>query len=82
MQLMQLAKTAQHYSVTACNQELTPRQEKRATAADHNAQQLATALGLQCHIGGDPRGYVYHLILPDGSYNTWGGPTHGWGIPT
>ena len=29
---------------------------------------------------GDPRGYCLKLLLPDGSYNSWGGKENGYGI--
>lgn len=31
--------------------------------------------------GGDPRGYTVKLLLPDGTYNTWGGFECGLGVP-
>ena len=32
------------------------------------------------HFNGDPRGYAVYVDLPDGSYNTFGGHEHGYGI--
>lgn len=37
--------------------------------------------GVVPDFGGDPRGYTVKLLLPDGSYNTWGGFECGWGVP-
>lgn len=30
----------------------------------------------------DPRGFAVKLLLPDGTYNSWGGREHGYGVPT
>ena len=32
------------------------------------------------HFNGDPRGYAVYIDLPDGSYNSFGGREHGYGI--
>lgn len=42
----------------------------------------AEACNIKVLVNGDPRGFVVKLILPSGSYNSWGGPEHGWGVPT
>ena len=32
------------------------------------------------HFNGDPRGYAVYIDLPNGSYNSFGGREHGYGI--
>jgi hypothetical protein len=32
------------------------------------------------HFNGDPRGFALYVDLPDGSYNSFGGREHGYGI--
>lgn len=45
-------------------------------------EKRAAALGFKVQFGGDPRGYTVSLVLPDGSYNSWGGKESGYGVPT
>jgi hypothetical protein len=36
---------------------------------------------IRVRFGGDPRGYTVKLTMPDGRYDTWGGPAEGIGVP-
>lgn len=52
--------------------------------AEHKDAVRSALSGTHIKVGwsGDPRGFAVRLLFPDGSYNTWGGKEHGYGVPT
>ena len=52
---------------------LIERAEKRATA-------IAAKYGMTVEVGGDCRGFAFHLRRPGLRGNTWGGDEHGFGL--
>ena len=80
--LITLATRAQRYNVLRCKVELTPRQESNAASLDDQVEAIGASLHTTIRTNGDPRGYAFKILLPNGAYNTWGGKEHGWGIPT
>ena len=55
--------------------------EKKTERLEATIKKLCEVSGLSVQTGGDPRGYTVRVVFPDGSYNTWGGKEHGYGIP-
>lgn len=82
MELMTLARKSDRYNLLSCNVGLTDRQQRASDKADARAQEIGTMLGTRVRCNGDPRGYAYKIMLPNERYNTWGGHTEGWGIPS
>jgi len=80
VELLQLADRLQRYAEAACNYQLTETQEKRVATLEARVRAICSDWGFRVKFNGDPRGYVVRLLLPDGSYNTWGGREEGWGI--
>jgi hypothetical protein len=81
-ELCSLAKTAAHYNTSACNYELTQRQQTRRVNVDRRAVEIGRELGLTILTNGDPRGYALKVLLPiTRRYNTFGGYEEGWGVP-
>ena len=80
VELLILADRLHRYAETACNYQLTPQQEKREKALADRVLAICGGWNVSVKFGGDPRGFVVKLMLPDGSYNTWGGKEEGWGI--
>ncbi len=78
---MQLARQAQRYNLLHANVGLTEAQEKREARMEQEFFRLCQQCGWQGVTGGDPRGYALKILFPDGSSNSWGGTSHGWGIP-
>lgn len=76
--LLSAARSYHRLAETACNRELTPREETRVKHLESRVTQHARELGCGVTFSRDPRGYVVKLNLPDGSSNTWG--YDGWGI--
>lgn len=79
-ELMRLARKCAHFAEAACG-ELSPRQAALDEANDRRIEELCEAFGASVLIQGDPRGFTVKLLLPSGSYNTWGGHENGWGVP-
>lgn len=77
--LYRLALKAERNAESLCNvTDYTDKLEQLHTSL--NALAKRHCIDLRAKIGGDPRGYCLKLILPDGTYNTWGGPEAGYGI--
>ena len=77
-----LARSHNRLMETACNRELTPRENKRVTALRTVIDDvLAFYIGRgKTKFDGDPRGYTVKIHFPDGRGNTFGGDSEGWGI--
>ena len=80
VELLGLADRLQRYAETGCNYQLTPAQETRIANLEKRVKAICGGWGVGVKFNGDPRGYVVRLMLPDESYNTWGGKDEGWGI--
>jgi hypothetical protein len=79
--LCSLARALHRLNETSCNYGLTPRQEKRMQRLEEKIRAILGRTGLALnHFNGDPRGYALYVDLPDGSYNSFGGSDHGYGI--
>ena len=79
--LMRYARTHGRLAETACNRELTPREEKQDGLTERHISELAATVGAAAKFSGDPRGYTVKLAWKDGAHNTWGGASEGWGVP-
>ncbi len=79
--IMTRARRARRYAILDCNGELTKRQGCANGSNNYNIIVLAKRAGFGVTTGGDPRGYVVHLMLKSKRYNTMGGAEHGYGIP-
>jgi hypothetical protein len=80
VELLRLADRLQRYAEAACNYQLTINQEHRVGRLEKRVREICQGWGIGVKFNGDPRGYVVRLMLPNGSYNTWGGKAEGWGI--
>lgn len=80
--MRRLGFAAHRLAETACNRELTRAESARDAQLDGEFKALCAEIGAKAHISGDPRGHVYHVILPgdNAPYNTWGGAERGWGV--
>lgn len=76
------ARTLSRLAVRACNVGLTEREEARRREAERRVASFAALYGMTVKTDGDPRGYVLKVLLPTGLYNTLGGVSDGWGVPT
>jgi hypothetical protein len=80
-ELCSLARALHRLNEAACNCGLTPQQEKRMQRLEERIRTVLARSGLPLnHFNGDPRGYAVYVDLPDGSYNSFGGREHGYGI--
>lgn len=80
-ELFSLARALHRLNEVSCNCGLTPRQEKRMQNLEEKVRTVLGRAGLALsHFNGDPRGYAVYVDLPDGSYNSFGGREHGYGI--
>jgi hypothetical protein len=66
------------YNEIACNREMTDNEIKRQGMIENKVKEIATKLGFNFYINGDPRGYAIRFYLPSKHYNSWDGET--WGI--
>jgi len=60
--LQRIERTLHRYDETACNRELTPKEQTNAKQAFKNAQELAKQLGLKAYNQTDPRGVSLYLV--------------------
>jgi hypothetical protein len=80
-ELCSLARALHRLNEVSCNCGLTPRQEKRMQNLEDKVRSILARAGMALnHFNGDPRGYAVYIDLPDGSYNSFGGREHGYGI--
>lgn len=80
VELLRLADRLHHYAEAACSYSLTATQEKRVTTLEARVKEICDGWNIKVKFNGDPRGYVVKLLLPDESYNSWGGKGEGWGL--
>jgi hypothetical protein len=72
-----LARSLDRLNEAACNYGLT----ERAQNQEKSTRGVLEKAGLKLnHFNGDPRGYAVYIDVPDGSYNTFAGQAHGYGI--
>jgi hypothetical protein len=80
-ELCSLARALHRLNAVSSNCGLTPRQEKRMQNLEDKVRSILVRAGMALnHFNGDPRGYAVYIDLPDGSYNSFGGREHGYGI--
>jgi hypothetical protein len=76
-----VARSLRRLNDTACNSGVNQRQETRMRSLQQKLQNALDRAGLTLnHFESDPRGYAVYINLPDGSYNSFGGREHGYGI--
>lgn len=87
------ASRLQQLAVHACNRELTPKEESEDERLEKRIRELVAMLpkvkdpagepkSIRVKTSGDPRGAVVKLVMPDGRYDSMGGPTDGICVPT
>ena len=71
-------------AVRECNEPMTKAQEVMAARAEGRdlvkACEIAKRYGATVHPGEDPRGFGLFLKLPTNRFNSFGGPSAGWGV--
>ena len=70
--LMRYAATCQRLAETACNRELTVAEIRKEENIQMNIIAIVAPHDCSAHFGGDPRGCVVKLQVPDGYTNDWG----------
>lgn len=80
--LMRLSASYQAIQIRECNVGLSPRDSKREESIGKKLAGLCRAFDWSVKLGGDPRGYTVHILFPSKVYNTMGGESDGWGVPT
>jgi hypothetical protein len=78
--LRRLAIRMHKLAEVACCRDTTDGEKKEDEENDESFRRLCSSIGCRANISGDPRGYVAHIVFPDGHHNTWGGAEHGYGI--
>ena len=58
------------------------RRERKEQACERRIKEICAGFSLPVTLGGDPRGYTVKVKFPSGAYNTWGGSSEGYGIPS
>lgn len=76
-------KTIQEHWCNGCDDwvhqmKLERRESRIETRIAEIVKELPTLTGVR--FGGDPRGFVVAVFRKDGQYDSWGGPSYGWGI--
>lgn len=92
--ICEAAARSQQLAVHACNRSLTKREEQEDAALDARLRELVAKMpkvrdektgklaSVRLKLGGDPRGAVVKLVMPDGRYDSWGGKEDGYCVPT
>lgn len=80
LRLLKLAEAYGRLQVAACERELSRREKSREENIENEIREICERNGVTATFGGDPRGYTVKIHFEDGSYNTWGGKSEGWGI--
>jgi len=70
--LLRWAGTYQRLCETACNRELTAREETRKVRARAAITERLRHFSCKATFSGDPRGCCVKIQLPDGYTNDWG----------
>jgi chromosome condensin MukBEF MukE localization factor len=84
--LLRHAKTYDRIQEMWCSEEMSDRRrgalEKKETNLERRITELAERFGAKVKFGGDPRGFTVKLLLKSGRWNSWGGASEGFGVPT
>lgn len=80
--ILRNAATLQRLAEAACERELTGRELVQEGRCQRRILDACTPWDIRATVGGDPRGAVVKLILPNGEWNSWGGPESGYCVPT
>jgi len=70
--ILRYAATIQRLAETACNRELTKREILKDEAMMARIIEICAPKDIEAKFGGDPRGCVVKLKVPDGYTNDWG----------
>lgn len=76
--VMPRAKRSSKLAETACNRQLSAKEQAEDEANDAEIRRLCKDFGVTVRLNGDPRGFVVKFVLPDGRSNDMGGEE--WGI--
>lgn len=80
------AALSQRIAERLCSVEMSEDEQARVEKRDERNDAAITKLcedhGFRANLSGDPRGYTVKIILPTGAYNTAGGASEGYGVPT
>lgn len=80
--VLRMAATCQRLAVKDCNEGLSGAEITKVARIRESLSTLLAEYSIKIgSVGGDPRGYVVKLHLPNGAYNTWGGKESGYGVP-
>jgi hypothetical protein len=72
LRLMRYAATCQRLAETACNRELTEAEIRKEERIQMDIIAIVVPHDCEAKFGGDPRGCVVKLVVPDGYTNDWG----------
>lgn len=79
-------RAANRMSPQACTAVYTQHEAHtmaRIEASEKALRAWAKRHGVALRLGGDPRGFTVKVMMPrTGAYNTWGGESEGFGVPT
>jgi hypothetical protein len=78
--MRRLAIPAARLAETACDRGLTRREEDTSAKLELAFKALCESVGCKARIYGDPRGFVFSVLFPDGFHNSWGGSECGFGV--
>lgn len=78
--LQSLARQAQAFAVADCNGELNEKNAVRQSDVHRHLREHCEGWNIPVKVGGDPRGYVVKITLPNGAHNSFGGASEGWGV--
>jgi hypothetical protein len=70
--LMRYAATLQRLAETACNRELTVAEIRKEERIQMDVIAILAPHDCEVKFGGDPRGCVVKIVVPDGYTNDWG----------
>jgi hypothetical protein len=71
-EIIRYGATYRRFAITACNRELSFAEMKRWGACTNHLLRICSELGLKAILGGDPRGCVVKIQVPDGFTNDFG----------
>jgi hypothetical protein len=72
IRLMRIAAPLQRLAETACNRELTEREIRKEEKLQMDIIAILAVVDCEAKFGGDPRGCVVKIVVPDGHTNDWG----------
>ncbi len=82
-----LTARLERLAVRACNEERNEdaikADERLEARLEAQAAELVAPYAVKLKFGGDPRGFVVKVMTPQtGRFNSMGGASEGWGVPT